>query len=162
MENLEEMKAKAKEKIEKEMGETDTPLGQIGMILLAWLDYAEDAAEKINQESKTLDGAYKALRNHASKHKGKSMSYCVNPAEAMEIILEYFGQPDPKGVIEGGLMYKAMTEAAAKFKPYGTEPPESGTVTTQSEQNPQPVAEKQQPAANLSALNALSLEDLGL
>ena len=74
MTELEERKEAARQKIEKEMGETDTPLGQIGMILLAWLDYSDGAAEKINQESKTLDGAYKALRNHASKHKGKSMS----------------------------------------------------------------------------------------
>ncbi|MBR1694602.1 MAG: hypothetical protein IJ709_04250 [Selenomonas sp.] len=154
-ENASSIKELAKQKIEKEMGEIDTPLGQIGMILLAWLDYSDGAAEKINQESKTLDGAYEALRNHASKHKGKSMSYCVNPAEAMEIILEYFGQPDPKGVIEGGLMYKAMTEAAARLKPYGAD-------SAEELPKPQPVAEKPQQEKSMSALDALNLEDFGL
>lgn len=161
METLEEIKAKARQKVEAEITNTDTYTGQIGMMLLTWIDYTDNAAELILADDKTVIGAFEAMRDYASKHKEGNFA-CLVPPKAMEIVLEYFGQPDPQSVIEGGLMYKAMMDATAKFKPYGTEPPESGTVTTPSEQNPQPVAEKQQPAANLSALNALNLEDLGL
>ena len=38
----------------------------------------------------------------------------------MEWILEYYGAKDPKGLIEGGLMYAVALDTAQRFKPYGT------------------------------------------
>lgn len=168
METLEEIKAKARQKVEAEITNTDTYTGQIGMMLLTWIDYTDNAAELILADGKTVIGAFEAMRDYASKHKEGNFA-CLVPPKAMEIVLEYFGQPDPQSVIEGGLMYKAMMDATAKLKPYGTKTPkngttatESGTVTSPSEQKPQPIAEETKPKNDLSALSALSLEDLGL
>ena len=155
---------------------------QIPKFLLSWLDYDDNAAVLIAAGEKTLYGAFKAIRDYASKHKTGSCAY-VPPEKAMELVLEYFGQEEPQAVIEGGLMYKVMMDEAARFKPYGTEKPkseaettesgttatESGTdapktetVTSPSEQKTQPVAEETKPKNDLSALSALKLEDLGL
>ena len=177
MENFEEIKAKARQKIEGEITNTDDYMGQIGMFLLSWIEYADNAAELIMTEGKDMKGAFRAIRDYASKNREKKGNYaCVAPTKAMELVLEYFGQADPQGVIEGGLMYKAMMDAANKSKPYGTEaaktetvPQESGTSTQESgtdtpesgtEPKAQPVAEP--PKKSLSALESLSLEDLGL
>jgi len=175
METLEDIKAKARQKIEAETTDTDSYTGQIGMMLLSWIDYADNAAELILTDGKTVKGAFEAIRDYASVHRTGNYA-CVPPTKAMELILKYFGQEEPQAVIEGGLMYKVMTDEAARFKPYGTETPESGTkgtengtdapetetVTSPSEQKPQPVAEETKPKNDLSALSALSLEDLGL
>jgi len=175
METLEDIKAKARQKIEAETTDTDSYTGQIGMMLLSWIDYADNAAELILTDGKTIKGAFEAIRDYASVHRTGNYA-CVPPTKAMELILKYFGQEEPQAVIEGGLMYKVMTDEAARFKPYGTETPESGTkgtengtdapetetVTSPSEQKPQPVAEETKPKNDLSALSALSLEDLGL
>ena len=161
-ENASSIKELAKQKIEKEIiKETEgvidavTPLGQIGLVCLSWLDYADDAAERINQEGKTLAGALKAMREHANKERGKEMYYCMTPEAALGIILEYFGQPDPVGVIEGGFMYKCMMDAAAGFRPYMD-------AAAEIPSKPQPVAEKPQQKKYMSALDALNLEDFGL
>lgn len=175
METLEDIKAKARQKIEAETTDTDSYTGQIGMMLLSWIDYADNAAELILTDGKTIKGAFEAIRDYASVHRTGNYA-CVPPTKAMELILKYFGQEEPQAVIEGGLMYKVMTDEAARFKPYGTETPENGTkgtengtdaletetVTSPSEQKPQPVAEETKPKNDLSALSALSLEDLGL
>jgi hypothetical protein len=175
METLEDIKAKARQKIEAETTDTESYTGQIGMMLLSWIDYADNAAELILTDGKTIKGAFEAIRDYASVHRTGNYA-CVPPTKAMELVLEYFGQEEPQAVIEGGLMYKVMTDEAARFKPYGTETPESGTkgtengadapetetVTSPSEQKPQPVAEETKPKNDLSALSALSLEDLGL
>lgn len=175
METLEDIKAQARQKIEAETTDTESYTGQIGMMLLSWIDYADNAAELILTDGKTIKGAFEAIRDYASVHRTGNYA-CVPPTKAMELILKYFGQEEPQAVIEGGLMYKVMTDEAARFKPYGTETPESGTkgtengtdapetetVTSPSEQKPQPVAEETKPKNDLSALSALSLEDLGL
>ena len=174
---LENCKVSARTKIELEDTEKfRAECGdQIPKFLLSWLDYDDNAAVLIAAGEKTLYGAFKAIRDYASKHKTGSCAY-VPPEKAMELVLEYFGQEEPQAVIEGGLMYKVMMDEAARFKPYGTETPkseaettESGTdapetetVTSPSEQKPQPVAEETKPKNDLSALSALSLEDLGL
>jgi hypothetical protein len=161
METLEDIKAKARQKVEAEITNTDTYTGQIGMMLLTWIDYTDNAAELILTDGKTVKGAFEAMRDYASKHKEGNFA-CLVPPKAMEIVLEYFGQPDPQSVIEGGLMYQAMMDATAKFKPYGTETPKNETVTSPSEQKTQPVAEETKAKNDLSALSALSLEDFGL
>ncbi len=161
METLEDIKAKARQKVEAETTDTDSYTGQIGMMLLSWIDYADNAAELILTDGKTVKGAFEAIREYARAHSTRNYA-CVPPTKAMELILEYFGQEEPQAVIEGGLMYKVMMDEAAKFKPYGMETPKSEAVTSQSEQNPQPVAEEAKPRNDLSALSALSLEDLGL
>ncbi len=181
---LENCKVSARTKIELEDTEKfRAECGdQIPKFLLSWLDYDDNAAVLIAAGEKTLYGAFKAIRDYASKHKTGSCAY-VPSEKAMELVLEYFGQEEPQAVIEGGLMYKVMMDEAARFKPYGTETPkseaettESGTkgiengtdaqetetVTSPSEQKTQPVAEKTKAKNDLSALNALSLEDLGL
>ena len=181
---LENCKVSARTKIELEDTEKfRAECGdQIPKFLLSWLDYDDNAAVLIAAGEKTLYGAFEAIRDYASKHKTGSCAY-VPPEKAMELVLEYFGQEEPQAVIEGGLMYKAMMDEVARFKPYGTETPkseaettESGTegtengtdtpetetVTSPSEQKTQPVAEETKPKNDLSALSALSLEDLGL
>ncbi len=174
---LENCKVSARTKIELEDTEKfRAECGdQIPKFLLSWLDYDDNAAALIAAGEKTLYGAFEAIRDYASKHKTGSCAY-VPPEKAMELVLEYFGQEEPQAVIEGGLMYKVMMDEASRFKPYGTETPKSGTegtengtnaskteiVTSTSERNPQPVAEEAKPRNDLSALNALSLEDLGL
>ncbi len=175
METLEDIKAKARQKIEAETTDTDSYTGQIGMMLLSWIDYADNAAELILTDGKTIKGAFEAIRDYASKHKTDNYA-CVAPAKSMELVLEYFGQTDPQAIIEGGLMYKVMMDEAERFKPYGTKTPKSETegtengtdapktetVTSPSEQKTQPVAEETKAKNDLSALSALSLEDLGL
>jgi hypothetical protein len=175
METLEDIKAKARQKIEAETTDTESYTGQIGMMLLSWIDYADNAAELILTDGKTIKGAFEAIRDYASVHRTGNYA-CVPPTKAMELVLEYFEQEEPQAVIEGGLMYKVMTDEAARFKPYGTETPkseaettESGTdapetetITIPSEQKTQPVAEETKVKNDLSALSALSLEDLGL
>ena len=61
MENFEEIKAKARQKVEAEVTEPDSPEGQVGMMLLSWLDYADNAAELILAEGKTVKGAFEHL-----------------------------------------------------------------------------------------------------
>ncbi len=181
---LENCKVSARTKIELEDTEKfRAECGdQIPKFLLSWLDYDDNAAVLIAAGEKTLYGAFKAIRDYASKYKVGSCAY-VPPEKAMELVLEYFGQEEPQAVIEGGLMYKVMMDEAARFKPYGTEMPKSEaettksgtegtengtdapkteTVTSPSEQKTQPVAEETKPKNDLSALSALSLEDLGL
>lgn len=155
-ENLLELKEQARQKIEGEMEGFDSPVSQIGMICLSWLDYADNAAELILTNGKTLKGAWNSIYEHASKVQ-KNGAACVEPAKSFELVLEYFGQPDPQGIIEGGLMYKAMTDAAARFKPYGVEAPAPPAAIPS---NPQPAAILPKPAK--SALDALNLEDFGL
>ena len=151
MANLEDLKEQAKRKVEAEMTEPDSPIGQIGMICLTWIDYADNAAEMILGEGKTLAGAYEEIRKYAQKNQ-KNGQTCVEPTKTFELVLEYFGQADPKGIIEGGLMYRCMMAAAASFKPYDMDGPEPPA--------PVPVPQKTQPGADLmAALNALSLED---
>ena len=154
MANLEDLKEQAKRKVEAEMTEPDSPIGQIGMICLTWIDYADNAAEMILGEGKTLAGAYEEIRKYAQKNQ-KSGQTCVEPTKTFELVLEYFGQDDPKGIIEGGLMYRCMMAAAARFKPYGAD-------SAEELPKPQPVAEKPQQKKSMSALDALNLEDFGL
>ena len=185
METLENIKAKARQKIEAETTDTESYTGQIGMMLLSWIDYADNAAELILTDGKTIKGAFEAIRDYASVHRTGNYA-CVPPTKAMELTLKYFGQEEPQAVIEGGLMYKVMTDEAARFKPYGTETPkseaettESGTegtengtdtpetetVTSPSEQKTQPVAKTARPCTALDvakALGNISLEALGL
>lgn len=184
---LENCKVSARTKIELEDTEKfRAECGdQIPKFLLSWLDYDDNAAVLIAAGEKTLYGAFKAIRDYASKHKAGSCAY-VPPEKAMELVLEYFGQEEPQAVIEGGLMYKVMMDEAARFKPYGTETPESEaeitesgtestekgtdapeteTVTSASEQKTQPVAKTARPCTALDvakALGNISLEDLGL
>lgn len=178
METLEDIKAKARQKIEAETTDTDSYTGQIGMMLLSWIDYADNAAELILTDGKTIKGAFEAVREYASAHRTGNYA-CVPPTKAMELILKYFGQEEPQAVIEGGLMYKVMMDEAARFKPYGTETPkseaegtengtdtpETETVTSPSEQKTQPVAERTKPMTALDvamALGNVNLEDFGL
>lgn len=171
METSEDIKAKARQKVEAEITETDSYTGQIGMMLLSWIDFADNAAELILTDGKTVKGAFEAVRDYASKNRTGNYA-CIPPAKGMELILEYFGQQEPQAVIEGGLMYKVMIDGANRYKPYGTETPkigtestENGTVESASEQKTQPVAKTARPCTALDvakALGNISLEDLGL
>jgi len=158
METLDDIKAKARQKVEAEITNTDDYTGQIGMFLLSWIEYADNAAELIMTEGKDIKGAFEAIRDYASKHKTNNYA-CVAPAKGMELVLEYFGQADPIGVIEGGLMYKFMQDAMTRYQPQYVE---AQVVMDDEPPKPQPVAEEPKPKKDLSALSALSLENLGL
>lgn len=58
------MVEEARKHIEKQIDSTDTPIGQVGAICLAWLEYSqEEAAPLLMAEGKTLEGNVSKLRN---------------------------------------------------------------------------------------------------
>ena len=131
----------ALEKIEKGNHSVDSPEGEIAEFLRAWLSYEpEQAADLILREKKDVQGAFSAMREAARKKSGKSV--CIPPAEAAELILEYFGCPDPKGTLEGGLMYAFMMANIERWAPYGkAAPKEMKHAASESTPKPKPVAE---------------------
>lgn len=134
-------KEEALEKIEKGNYSVDSPEGEIAEFLRAWLDYEpERAADLILREKKDVQGAFSAMREAARKKSGTSV--CVPPAEAAELILEYFGCPDPKGTLEGGLMYAFMMANIERWAPYGkAAPKEMKHAASESTPKPKPAAE---------------------
>ena len=58
----------AREHIEKQIENIDSPVGQVGAICLAWLEYApETAAPLLMAEGKTLEGALGFMRTQAGR-----------------------------------------------------------------------------------------------
>ncbi len=51
----------------------------------------EAVCECVLAEGKTMDGALSAMRDVASKRKGKCNCVCIAPDEAERIIFEYYG-----------------------------------------------------------------------
>ena len=146
----------AREHIEKQIENTDTPIGQVGAICLAWLEYdPETAVPLLMAEKKTLEGAKNAMREYADKNRGGKMSFVTGPLQAMEQILEYYGCSDPIGVVEGGFAYFCMQQEAAKFRPANTQP--AADLPPMA-----PPAPASAPAPKPKKAVTLNLEDLGL
>ena len=142
------MVEEARKHIEEQIDNTDTPIGQVGAICLAWLEYSqEEAAPLLMAEGKTLEGALEAMREYANKERGGKHSFAVGPMQAMEQVLEHFGHDDPIGVVEGGFAYFCLQKQMEQVRPANT-------------QNTQPAADLR-PTKPKKTLN-LSLEDLGL
>ena len=156
---------KAREKLEQENVTSAIAKDRVREILLLWLEASPaEAAELILKKKKTVDGAYTAMRENASKNRGSATCVCTPPEEAVGTILEYFGMKDVQQKLEHGLLYQMMMAASKKFRPYGTPEP--------AVENPHPVAEVEeaeeigkdaaveQPRRALVDLSAFSMEGL--
>ena len=65
----------------------------IGEYLTGRLNADHGLADKICADGKTIEGAFEAIRDYASKHRnGKAWAY-VPPQKALEIVCEYYGIP---------------------------------------------------------------------
>ncbi len=156
---------KAREKLEQEKLTAGSAKDRVREILLLWLEASPaEAAELILKKEKTVDGAYTAMRENASKNRGSATCVCTPPEEAVGTILEYFGMKDVQQKLEHGLLYQMMMAASKKYKPYGT--------SESAVENPHPVAEVEeaeeigkdaaveQPRRALVDLSAFSMEGL--
>lgn len=158
---------KAREKLEQEKLTAGSAKDRVREILFLWLEASPaEAAELILKKEKTVDGAYTAMRENASKNRGSATCVCTPPEEAVGTILEYFGmkKDEAQQELEHGLMYKLMMAASKKYKPYGT--------SESAVENPHPVAEVEeaeeigkdaaveQPHRALVDLSAFSMEGL--
>jgi hypothetical protein len=62
----------ARKHIEEQIENIDSPVGQVGAICLAWLEYApETAAPLLMAEGKTLGGALEAMREYARQYRAR-------------------------------------------------------------------------------------------
>ena len=127
----------ALKKIDEGGHNIDSSEGEIAAFLRAWVKYEpERAAGLILEGEKDIKGALASMRTAAEKKKSGNTA-CIPPAEAAEIILEYFGHPEPKGVLEGGLMYAFMVANIERWKPYGADAP-AEMKPADSEPTPKP------------------------
>ena len=117
---------------------------QVISLLRSWLSYQEEAAGFIMAEGKSPKGCYKAMYDKAFK---ASRRKCVGNEDAAEWVLEYYGAPDPKALLEGGLYYKMIVDAAENYRPYGAEPFQAAPVA--------PVAKPSAPAETAGADDSL-------
>jgi len=79
----------AREHIEKQIENIDSPVGQVGAICLAWLEYApETAAPLLMAKGKTLEGAKNAMREYADKNRGGKMSFVTGPIQVMTALVK--------------------------------------------------------------------------
>lgn len=115
------MLEEAKKKINGENleGSLRESLEKIRFIIDGWLDYDESAAELVMNQEKSINGAYQAMRKEAQAN-AKNNAYCMDGAESVRLILEYFGVSKDKAqeLIEGGLMFCLMQRAVETWKPY--------------------------------------------
>lgn len=146
------MKEQAIQKIEKE--ECKGPVAELQQMIMCWLAVDEKAAGLIMTEGKTIKGAYEAMRKEAEKIKS-GMSACLEPSKAMAIVMEYFGM-DKDSIqqeLEGGLMYRIITEYSTRWKPYG--------APLEISSNPQPVSDLSEKTENKAfSLDDFSMEDM--
>ena len=83
----------AMDRLRDEMAKkSDHPgVGTVGEYLTARLSADRSLADKLAAEGKSIEGAFDAIRDYASKHRnGKGWAY-VPPEKAMEIACEYYG-----------------------------------------------------------------------
>ena len=71
----------------------DAGIQIIGEAMTRMLRLSPDTAEAVGTEGKTLAGAFAAVRSWAEKHKTGNSCF-VPPAQAVEIVCEYYGLPD--------------------------------------------------------------------
>lgn len=89
---MQETAERAMDKIRDEMAQNPNrpELQAIGEMLTERLAADPQAAEKILEKGKTLDGAFAEMREWARKHQ-RGGACCVSPAQALEIVLGYYG-----------------------------------------------------------------------
>lgn len=111
------------EKVKKDGFEHGSPQEVLQRLLLAWIEYDEDAAESILAENKDTKGCYEHIRSCAQGLHQNS----VNAAPEQEVMwmLDYYGVDgaDAVALIEGGLMCCIFDSLAAQFRPHGAEKP---------------------------------------
>ena len=127
MANIDELYTQAKEKLEAENFRHGTPQDAIHNMCLEWLDWARTndtkAVELLADTAKDTKGAYKAMENFAYNKRGKGNCVKLEPLEAMECIMEYYGidKNTAHQQLESGLMYHLITAECRKYKPYGAD-----------------------------------------
>ena len=126
------MRQEAIEKVKKDSFEHGSPQEVLQRLLLAWIEYDEDAAERILAEGKGTKGCYEHIRSCARGLHQNSVN--AAPEQEVKWMLDYYGIKDEEAdtLIEGGLMCSIFDALAAQFRPHGME-------------NPHPVAEKAAP-----------------
>ena len=147
------MKEEAIQKIENK--KCEGPVAELQQMIMCWVEADERAAGLIMAKNKTIKDAYAVMRKEAEKIKS-GMSACLEPSKAMAVVMEYFGM-DKDSIqqeLEGGLMYRIVSEYASHWKPYGA-PVE---ITT----NPQPVADVPQEPAKEPEAKGFSLDDFSM
>ena len=137
--------AKKKIEAERKKAKPESAESSILDFLDVWLEYQPEAATLLTASGKTPAGAYGFMRQKAAKNHQK----CAADEEAMVWILEYYGAADPRGLIEGGLMYACIQAKAEKWRPYGANP-----------QAPANLAEPKGPDDMKPKSQELSLDDL--
>lgn len=135
---------KAKNKIQSE--NLKGPEAEVQQMILCWLECDDRAAGMVLQKGKTVKGAYKAMKDAASK-KSRNTVACINPQEAMAIVLEYFGmdKKQAEAEIEDSLMYRIIMAYSKTWQPYSAQ-----EVKTE---NPQPAADNTKGGLDLSSFS---------
>ncbi|WP_031585978.1 hypothetical protein [Selenomonas bovis] len=140
------MRQEAIEKVKKDSFEHGSPQEVLQRLLLAWIEYDEDAAERILTENKDTKGCYEHIQSCARGLHQNSVN--AAPEQEVKWMLDYYGIKDEEAdtLIEGGLMCSIFDALAAQFRPHGMENPHPAAGTTSSEP---PDKQKQDAVASL-------------
>lgn len=113
------MKDKALSKVENEKAEKASPqmIDRLKELVKLWIEYSEEAAERVLVKDKTIKGLYEYCRTEAQK---AAQNNCAAGGDEMlaEWLLKYYGASDPKGIAESGFVYFCLICEASKYKPY--------------------------------------------
>lgn len=84
---------RAMDKVRDEMAgsKTSPEVAAVGEIVTAMLQARPGIAGAILGKGKTLDGAFKAMREYAEKNRKGSSSFAMGPATAQAVICGYYG-----------------------------------------------------------------------
>ena len=117
------MRQEAIEKVKKDSFEHGSPQEVLQRLLLAWIEYDEDAAERILAENKDTKGCYEHIQSCARGLHQNSVN--AAPEQEVKWMLDYYGIKDEEAdtLIEGGLMCSIFDALAAQFRPHGAEKP---------------------------------------
>ena len=127
------MRQEAIEKVKKDSFEHGSPQEVLQRLLLAWIEYDEDAAERILAENKDMKGCYEHIRSCAQGLHQNSVN--AAPEQEVKWMLDYYDVDgaDAVAIIEGGLMSSIFDALAAQFRPHGMENPHPAAGATSSE-----------------------------
>ena len=142
MSDIDELYIKAKEKLEAESFQHDTPEDVIRSICLEWLEWARTnntkAVELLADAAKDIEGAYKAMETFARSKKRSGSCVKLEPLEAMACVMEYYGidKNEAHNQLEGGLMYHLMMAECKKYRLYGADEQSKATPVSDPENKP--------------------------
>lgn len=149
------MRQEAIEKVKKDSFEHGSPQEVLQRLLLAWIEYDEDAAERILAEGKGTKGCYEHIRSCARELHQNSVN--AAPEQEVKWMLDYYGIKDEEAdaLIEGGLMCSIFGALAAQFRPHGAEKPRPAAETAAPEPPNPPEEQREKDAVASLDLDAL-------